>query len=179
MSQFRPLVSAFINVLVVLTVFFFHCFLSKLLYFLPRNLRESCSHFFFLNKSKSVIIVFSVVMVTLLCHPFFCCQLPLLRRNSDTIDQWSYLRKFLAYIITKETVVLCQWGCEARKFGVKLPLEDEEPELKMLALWSSYQSNLTFINLLIPNYYYHVGWVSWLSLNALKGFAVDQFEQIL
>jgi len=40
----------------------------------------------------------------------------------------------LAYIITKETVVLCQWGCEARKFGVKLPLEDEEPELKMLAL---------------------------------------------
>ena len=47
---------------------FVYCFFGKLLYFLPGNFRESFRHFFE-NKSKNVI-VFSVVMVTLLYHPF-------------------------------------------------------------------------------------------------------------
>ena len=40
---------------------------------------------FFQNKSKN-IVVFSVVMVTLLYHPFFAV-IPLLRGNSDNINR--------------------------------------------------------------------------------------------
>ena len=68
----RPLLSAhdyqtFIHVLVVLLYFSLLLF-GKLLYFFIGNFRESCRHLLE-NKSKNVI-VFSVVMVTLLYHPF-------------------------------------------------------------------------------------------------------------
>ena len=72
-----------------------HWFLGELLYFLTGNLRESCRHLFWKQKQKRNCVQ--------CCHgnlviPSIFAVIPLLRRNSDTINQ-SNLRDFSAYII--------------------------------------------------------------------------------
>ena len=96
----KTLVSAqdlqtFINVFVALTVF---CLLPfwQAFQFPHRNFCESCHHFFE-NKSHKVI-VFSVVLVTLSCHPLLIAVIPPLHWSSDTVNK-SNLWYFYAYTI--------------------------------------------------------------------------------
>ena len=92
MSSFRPLPYAqyfqtFIHVFLVLTVFLLTAFSASFCKSSPEITRNSAAiflfYYFFYNKTKNAMVP-SVVMVTLLYHPFFAV-IPLLRGNSDTI----------------------------------------------------------------------------------------------